>query len=107
MYHSHVALEAQVDDDGRPAIVGGGRYILVQPGQAEIAFIVVDAYQGQGVGTILMRHLAALARDAGLKELVAEVLPENRAMLKLFNKFGFRIDPKGSHQVIHLTLQLS
>ena len=41
---------------------------------------------------ILMRHLALLARDAGLKELVAEVLPENTAMLKLFKKFGFRPD---------------
>ena len=71
-------------------IAGSGRYILVQPGQAEIAFLVVDAYQGQGIGTILMRHLALLARDAGLKELVAEVLPENAAMLKLFKKFGFR-----------------
>ena len=87
-------------------IVGGGRYIVVQPGQAEIAFVVVDAYQGQGIGTILMRHLAVLARDAGLKELVAEVLPENTAMLKLFKKFGFRPDSKGSPQVIHLTLQL-
>ena len=51
---------------------------------------MVDAYQGQGIGTILMRHLAALARDAGLKELIAEVLPENTAMLKVFKKFGFR-----------------
>ena len=85
---------------------GGGRFIVVQPGQAEIAFIVVDAYQGQGIGTILMRHLAVLARDAGLKELVAEVLPENTAMLKLFKKFGFRPDSKGSPQVVHLTLQL-
>ena len=79
----------------------------VQPGQAEIAFVVVDAYQGQGIGTILMRHLAVLARDAGLKELVAEVLPENTAMLKLFEKFGFRPDSKGSPQVVHLTLQLA
>jgi ribosomal protein S18 acetylase RimI-like enzyme len=105
-FDSHVALVAQLDEDGRPAIVGGGRYIVVQPGQAEIAFIVVDAYQGQGIGTILMRHLAVLARGAGLKELVAEVLPENSAMLKLFRKFGFRTATKGSHQVIHLTLQL-
>src|SRR5258708_24512864 len=75
-FESHVALVAQVDEDGRPAIVGGSRYIIVQPGQAEIAFVVVDAYQGQGVGTILMRHLALLARDAGLKELIADVLPE-------------------------------
>ena len=105
-FESHVALVAEIDEDGRPVIVGGGRYILVQPGQAEIAFIVVDAYQGQGIGTILMRHLAVLARDAGLKELVAEVLPENTAMLKLFKKFGFQRGSKGSPQVVHLTLQL-
>ena len=40
------------------------------------------------------------------RELVAEVLPENTAMLKLFKKFGFRPDAKGSPQVVHLTLQL-
>ena len=80
-FENHVALVVQIDEDGSPTIVGGGRYIVVQPGQAEIAFVVVDAYQGQGIGTILMRHLAVLARDAGLNELIAEVLPENTAML--------------------------
>jgi RimJ/RimL family protein N-acetyltransferase len=39
--------------------------------------------------------------------LVAEVLPENTAMLKLFKKFGFRRDSKGSPQVVHLTMQLA
>ena len=104
---NHVALVAQIDEDGRPVIAGGGRYIVVQPGQAEIAFVVVDAYQGQGIGTILMRHLAALAREAGLKELIAEVLPENTAMLKVFKKFGFRPGSKRDPQVVHLALQLS
>jgi RimJ/RimL family protein N-acetyltransferase len=103
-FESHVAIVAEVEEDGHPVISGGGRYIVVQPGQAEIAFVVVDAYQGQGIGTILMRHLAVLARNAGLKELIAEVLPENTAMLKLFKKFGFRTDAKGSPH--HLTLQL-
>ena len=97
---------SEIAEDRRSVIAGGGRYIVVQPGQAEIAFVVIDAYQNQGVGTILMRHLAVLARDAGLKELVAEVLPENTAMLKLFKKFGFRTDSKKSPQVAHLTLQL-
>jgi ribosomal protein S18 acetylase RimI-like enzyme len=105
-FETHVALVAQVAEDGQLAIVGGGRYIVGQPGQAEIAFVVVDAYQGQGVGTILMRHLAVLARDAGLKELIAEVLPENSAMLKLFRKFGFKTASKDSPQVVHLALQL-
>jgi RimJ/RimL family protein N-acetyltransferase len=106
-FDNHVALVAQIAEDGHPAIAGGGRYIVVQPGKAEIAFMVVDAYQGQGIGTVLMRHLAALARDAGLKELVAEVLPENTAMLKVFKKFGFRPGSKREPQVVHLALQLA
>jgi RimJ/RimL family protein N-acetyltransferase len=105
-FESHVAIVAEIPEDGSPVIAGGGRYIVVHPDRAEVAFVVVDAYQGQGIGTILMRHLATLARNAGLKELVAEVLPENTAMLKLFKKFGFRPDAKGSPQVVHLTLQL-
>jgi RimJ/RimL family protein N-acetyltransferase len=106
-FETHVALIAQIGEDGRAAIAGGGRYIVVRPGQAEIAFVVVDAYQGQGIGTMLMRHLAILARDAGLKELIAEVLPENTAMLKVFKKFGFRPGSKREPQVMHLTMQLA
>jgi RimJ/RimL family protein N-acetyltransferase len=106
-FDNHVALVAQIAEDGRPSIVGGGRYIVVQPGQAEIAFVVVDAYQGLGIGAALMRHLARLARDAGLKELIAEVLPENIAMLKVLGKFGFRSSSKREPQVIHLTMPLA
>jgi RimJ/RimL family protein N-acetyltransferase len=105
-FTNHVALVAQIDEDSRPVIVGGGRYIVVQPGQAELAFVVVDAYQGQGIGKMLMRHLLSIARDARLKELTAEVLPENAAMLKVFNGFGFRARAGGDPQVRHLSLQL-
>jgi RimJ/RimL family protein N-acetyltransferase len=105
-FQNHVALVAEIDEDGLAVIIGGGRYIVVRPGQAEIAFVVVDAYQAKGLGTILMRHLAALARDAGLKELIAEVLPENTAMLKVFRKFGFLPGPQRAHEVVHLTLKL-
>ena len=106
-FENHVALVAEIVEDGHPVIIGGGRYIVIRPGQAEIAFVVVDAYQAQGLGTILMRHLGALARDAGLKELIAEVLPENTAMLKVFRKFGFMPGPQRAAQVAHLTLKLA
>jgi ribosomal protein S18 acetylase RimI-like enzyme len=105
-FEHHVALVAQIDEDGHPVIAGGGRYIVVRPGQAEIAFVVVDAYQAQGIGTILMRHLAAVAREAGLKELIAEVLPENTAMLNVFRKFGFLPGSQRTPQVVHLALKL-
>jgi ribosomal protein S18 acetylase RimI-like enzyme len=105
-FESHVALVAQIDEDGHSIIAGGGRFVVVEPGRAEIAFVVVDDYQGQGIGTILMRHLAVLAHNAGLKELIADVLPDNSAMLKLFKKFGFGPASKGSSEVIRLALRL-
>src|SRR5215470_15368152 len=64
---NHVALVAVVEEEGRPVIVGGGRYIVVRSATAEMAFTVVDQYQGQGIGAALMRHLAVIAVEAGLK----------------------------------------
>ena len=103
----HVALIALIEEDGNPIIVGGGRYVVTQGNQAEVAFLVVDAYQRQGVGGILARHLAVLARAAGLKELVADVLPENAGMLRVLNKLGFRPGRRVDPHVMHLTLRLT
>jgi RimJ/RimL family protein N-acetyltransferase len=102
----HVALVAVVEEGGKPMIVGGGRYVVVQPGKAEVAFAVVDQFQGQGIGATLMRHLAAIAREAGLQELIAEVLPDNTPMLKVFEKSGLRLSVKREPGVIHVTLRL-
>ena len=103
---NHVALIATIDDGGRQPIIGGCRYIITEPGKAEVAFIVIDAYQGQGIGTMLTRHLINLAHAAGLKELVAEVLRENVAMSEVLGKCGFRASPSPDPQVIHLALTL-
>lgn len=103
---NHVALVAEIDEGEGPAIVGGGRYVIVKAGQAEVAFMVVDAYQGQGIGMILTRHLAGLARAAGLKQLAADVLPGNLAMRRVLEKFGFRTTRGRDPQVVHLTLPL-
>jgi RimJ/RimL family protein N-acetyltransferase len=105
-FANHVALVALADEGGRKVIIGGGRYIVTEPGKAEIAFVVIDDYQGQGTGTLLMRHLAVIARKAGLKELIAEVLPENAAMRKVFSKFGFQARRGPDPQVVHLALTL-
>jgi len=102
----HVALVASLGEDGQQLIVGGGRYILVEPGLAELAFVVVDAYQGQGIGAALLRHLAMLARNAKLQALVAEVLPENAPMLKVFGRSGYRLRQQRDADVVHVTLYL-
>jgi RimJ/RimL family protein N-acetyltransferase len=103
----HVALVAVVDESARPVIAGGARYVVVQSGTAEVAFAIVDQYQGQGLGAALMHHLAAIAGSAGLRELVAEVLPDNVPMLKVFEKSGLPISMKREPQVVHVSLQLS
>jgi RimJ/RimL family protein N-acetyltransferase len=103
---SHVALVAVAEGDGKPLIAGGGRYIVIKPGQAEVAFAVVDQFQGQGIGSALLRHLSSLARQAGLQEFVAEVLPENVAMLKVFDKSGLGTTTRREGQTIHVVLRL-
>lgn len=104
---SHVALVAVVEEDGKPTIVGGGRYVVVQTGKAELAFAVVDAYQGQSVGAALMRHLTAIARAAGLKEFVADVLPSNGPMLKLFQRSGLPMSTRREGGTVQVLLRLT
>jgi GNAT superfamily N-acetyltransferase len=103
---NHVALVALVDQPGGQNIVGGGRYIVVQPGTAELAFAVVDQYQGQAIGAALLRHLIVIARAAGLKQFIADVLPSNAPMLKLFGKCGLPVSTKRAGAAVRVSLQL-
>ena len=103
---SHVALVAVLGDEPR-TIIGGGRYAMVRNGAAEVAFAVVDEYQGQGLGRLLMRHLATIARAAGIAEFVAEVLPANRPMLKVFENSGLPMRTAREGGVVHVSLRLS
>ena len=106
-FTNHVALIAVVKhDDGGEEIVGGGRYVMLQPGRAEAAFTVVDQFQGRGLGTVLLRHLAAVAGGAGIHELVAEVLPDNTPMLEVFENSGFPLTSRREPGVVHVTLRL-
>ena len=102
---THVALVA-VAEQGAGPIVAGGRYVVVRPGWAELAFAVVDDCQGLGLGTLLMRHLTAIARRAGLREFVAEVLADNEPMLQVFEHSGLRLATRRDGAVVHVTLQL-
>jgi RimJ/RimL family protein N-acetyltransferase len=103
---NHVALVAWVTEEGQPTIVGGGRYVVIEPGKAEVAFAVIDQYQNKGIGTTLMKHISTIAARSGITEFVAEVLPDNTAMLKVFAKSGFGLTTKGSPGVVHVALRL-
>ena len=93
--------------DGQPGIVGGCRYVVIGPSRAEVAFSVIDDYQRKGLGTALMRHLVAIAREAGLTELVADVLADNTPMLKVFKRSGLAMTERFHGSVIHVVLLLA
>jgi ribosomal protein S18 acetylase RimI-like enzyme len=101
---NHVALVVVAHEKSKQAIVGAGRYVVVEPGIAEVAFGVIDEYQGQGIGTALMRNLSSIARQAGLNRLVAEVLASNGAMLKVLEGSGLQMSRRRECTVVRVTL---
>jgi GNAT superfamily N-acetyltransferase len=106
-FESHVALLAILEHDGEEEGIGVGRYI-VEPGTeaAEIAFVVDEAHHGLGVGTLLLRHLAAIARAKGLEKFHAYVMFDNRAMLEVFEHAGFPMERRLQGNVIKIVLSL-
>jgi acetate---CoA ligase (ADP-forming) len=90
---------------GDPAtIVAHAAYERIDGDRAEVAFEVADSLRGQGLGTILMAHLAGAARERGVSEFVADVLPENRRMLEVFRESGFPTDMTGTSEGIGVRL---
>jgi acetyl coenzyme A synthetase (ADP forming)-like protein len=87
-----VATLAGDDAEAGERIVALATYArLRDPAVAEAAFAVADELQGRGIGTRLLEQLAARAAPAGIERFVAEVLPENRAMLSVFEEAGFEV----------------
>jgi len=79
-----------IDDD---RIVGVGRYERLEGSdEAEVAFVVTDAYQRRGIGALLLDRLAEVARGQGITTFVAQTLSENRDMLGVFLTSGFPVE---------------
>ena len=73
-------------------IVAAARYDVTEPGVAEVAFVVADEHQGRGVGTLLLEHLAVIARAQGIHSFAADTLPTNSKMLGMFAAAGWDRD---------------
>lgn len=89
------------------AIIGIGRYDrLDDPTVAEVAFNIADLHQGRGLGSILLEHLAAAARELGITRFTAEVLPENRKMLTVFTEAGYEVSRHFDDGVVSLSFDI-
>ncbi|MEU5561696.1 bifunctional acetate--CoA ligase family protein/GNAT family N-acetyltransferase [Micromonospora musae] len=90
-------------------IVAVGRYERLGPAapEAEVAFVVEDAHQGRGIGSVLLEYLADAARRVGIVHFVAEVLPANGTMLRVFSDFGYQVRRQFADGVVHLTFPIA
>jgi acyl-CoA synthetase (NDP forming)/GNAT superfamily N-acetyltransferase len=71
-------------------------------GPAEIAFVVRDDHQSRGLGSILLEHLTAAARERGVRRFEAEVLAENSQMVRVFRDAGYQVSRQFEDGVMHL-----
>ncbi|HIT74210.1 MAG TPA: GNAT family N-acetyltransferase [Candidatus Avipropionibacterium avicola] len=86
-YVDRVALVIRLADE----MIAIGRYDRIAHDQAEVAFLVEDAHQGRGIAQLLLEHLAEAARERGITRFLAEVLPQNRRMVKVFADAGYHV----------------
>ncbi|HYT10248.1 MAG TPA: GNAT family N-acetyltransferase, partial [Mycobacteriales bacterium] len=102
-HRDRVALVAQLGDD----VIGVGRYDRIDgTADAEVAFVIDDAQQGRGIGSLLLEHLAAAARERGIERFVAEVLAENSRMVRVFTDAGYQASYSYDSGVVHLSFPI-
>jgi predicted CoA-binding protein/GNAT superfamily N-acetyltransferase len=103
-YVDRMALVAILGD----LIVAVARYDRL-PGssEAEVAFLVDDAHQGRGLATIMLEYLVVVAKESGITRFVADTLPENTKMLKVFHDAGFKDHRHFQDGVVRVSFEIS
>ena len=105
-----VALIVCIQEGDRERIIGGGRYLAPAgsdlPTSSEIAFLVEEDYHGLGIASMVLKHLVLIGRGQGVSRFEAEVLPQNKAMLKVFHRTGLPVTTVPSGDSIHVTILL-
>src|SRR5262245_12505340 len=99
-HRDHMALVAELGD----SLLAVARYDRVEPdsNEAEVAFTVRDDQQGRGLGTLLLEHLAVVARANGIDVFSADTLPVNAKMLNVFRDAGWESERHYDGGAIHV-----
>jgi RimJ/RimL family protein N-acetyltransferase len=106
-FDTRVMLVVTLVEKGREIIIGSGSYARVGPDAAEVAFLVEEDYHGRGIARRVLRHLGEIARARGIVRFEAEVLPHNKAMLRVFAASGWPVTSRHDEGVVHVTLQIA
>src|SRR5699024_5611818 len=102
-HHDRVALVVLWQEE----IVAVGRFDQVGGGDAEVAFNVADSAQGKGLGSVLLEHLAAAGRELGVRRFVADVLPQNTKMVRVFTDAGYEVSSRMEDGVLAVSFEIA
>jgi RimJ/RimL family protein N-acetyltransferase len=106
-YHSMMSIVGVIEESGREMIVAEARYVRRKDKDrryADTAFIVDESYQGRGIATFLFDLLIRIARENGVEGFTADVLADNKSMLKVFEKTAFPVNAALAYGVYELTI---
>jgi acetyl coenzyme A synthetase (ADP forming)-like protein len=108
-YVNSFAFVAEAIEGHQKHIVAVGRYsrLPATPNTAEIAFIILDAYQEKGIGTKFIEWLATVARKNDIDTFEAYVLPENTEMMSVFQGYGFHMKQVTENNIYHISFHLT
>jgi len=96
------------DSDGRVRVIAEGRYALSKGRPyADVAFVVDENFQGLGIGSFLLNALIGIARKRGVEGFTADLLIENKPMLKVFEKAPFPLHAVVKGGTYELTIPFS
>ncbi len=96
-YRNRMALVAEIEENGERHLIGVARYAMVgplHPGMAEAAVVVVDEFQGKGLGTLMLDRLVYYARRHGVSAFLATVHQSNNRIMRFIKRSGFPFERK-------------
>ena len=102
-----LVVERRNPETGEPEILGVGRMTKVHgTNEAEVAVLVSDHWHGRGLGKELLARLLVVGADEKLSKLTADVLPDNRDVMRICEKLGFSLKHSLEDQVVHAEFKL-
>ncbi len=106
-YDREIGMVAEIEDEGERKLIGVGRLAAdADHNEAEYALLVADAWQGQGLGSIMTEHCLDICKRWGIKRVVAEMAPDNKRMFGILERRGFNVQFQPENDVVMANISL-